>query len=744
MASQFVGCAVLVTLKSPPNYQVQGEVVDVVGSRLSLQNVTLLWTGQHLPLYHIEAPGIADLEVIAPTAPNTGENNSSDAHNRPYFDPQHQSQHQPPTSQPFADKGPQNQSQPFLDPAILSFKRPSEQNEGRDALTDVNSSSVYPAPPSPVMIGDSELSNSLYASHSTLGHKKGGVSEAPGAAAAAAAATLSAPFNDMDINSGNTFPAIRTDQPDTGVQAHDSLCSAATPVKQPKRRTRRGGKGKDTATQATDTIEHIDAGNKRPKGKGWRQTAFVEPVHTETVHTSKSQIRTSRKSRNTRQEQSGWATEDATDIQEMGDFDFQSNLSKFDKRRVFDEIRNDDTTLPEHRLASFNRRARPGTNGGKNLHYTENVLDPPSHVSARWNSEAGETDDDGLVDGQFPEEPVSSRNRSRTSARPPSRKDSVAIGSTPSSSHLSGRGHLASVRTASPRPHKSAPHSAASITGSSGSAGWHLQIVTTGRPCPTVSPLQMLEVEQLAISELGLTDDIITENAGRGIAEGSISLVTELRASSTVIVFAGNHRTGSRAIAAARHLRNRGYRVTLCILGSDRENEFADGFQRQVEIFQRSGGRMMRWEELSTRLASANYVPDLVVEGLFGMHVSFEDLRTDDQATAFEIISWANRSNVKILSVDIPSGISAVTGLSSISQGSKLAILSHYIICLGAPKSGLLNALISGEENGLWQMAVADVGISQAAWRKYGTRRRHGVEFGNMWVVPLRFQPPTP
>lgn len=38
MASEFIGCTVLVTLKTPPNCRVEGEVVDVVGTRLSLQN----------------------------------------------------------------------------------------------------------------------------------------------------------------------------------------------------------------------------------------------------------------------------------------------------------------------------------------------------------------------------------------------------------------------------------------------------------------------------------------------------------------------------------------------------------------------------------------------------------------------------------------------------------------------------------------------------------------------------------
>jgi len=32
------------------------------------------------------------------------------------------------------------------------------------------------------------------------------------------------------------------------------------------------------------------------------------------------------------------------DIQELPDFDFAENLSKFDKRSVFDQIRNEDTT----------------------------------------------------------------------------------------------------------------------------------------------------------------------------------------------------------------------------------------------------------------------------------------------------------------------------------------------------------------------------------------------------------------
>lgn len=67
-------------------------------------------------------------------------------------------------------------------------------------------------------------------------------------------------------------------------------------------------------------------------------------------------------------------------------------------------------------------------------------------------------------------------------------------------------------------------------------------------------------------------------------------------------------------------------------------------------------------------------------------------------------------------------------------------MVSDFVVCLGAPKTGVMQALQSGEGNS-WQITVADIGISHVVWRKYGTRRRHGVDFGNRWVVNLKYQP---
>ncbi|BAE63048.1 unnamed protein product [Aspergillus oryzae RIB40] len=499
---------------------------------------------------------------------------------------------------------------------------------------------------------------------------------------------------------------------------------------------RRVGQNKSQRAGLTPVNEHDGAANTNPKTRGWRQTAFVQPASPQKYREREPNSRRRKKDRGSYAEDpSGWATEDATDIQELGDFDFQSNLSKFDKRRVFEEIRNDDTTADEARLVSFNRRVpKPGTNGGKNLHWTENVLDSP------LGSETGDTDQEPS-DAKLSSGNYSGRELSRGSARAQSRKGSGILGQplVPPQISTVGRGQLSASRTTSPRPGSKASVSASPISGP-GVPGASLRLTTTNRSCPTVSPLQALEVEQIAVAELGLTEDMITENAGRSIAEAAVGLLSNDAAAPTMLVLTGNHRTGARAVSAARHLRNRGHRVTVCMLGIEHENELLESCRKQIDVFKKIGGRVHRWEDLSTRLSTSEFSPDLVLDALFGIHIAFDDLRTDDQAVAFEMIAWANRSNLEVLSVDVPSGFSASSGEVTVMEGGRVCVSSKSVVCLGAPKTGIINALLAGE--GLtWSLSVADIGIPQIVWRKYGTRRRHGIDFGNRWVVPLRYQP---
>lgn len=681
-------------------------------------SVTLSWTGQQLPTYSIEAPDIADLSL----GPSKTQNTYANLENRYPRE---------------SSATPTQQS--FVDPAIVSYGKPPSKPFGPPNL---QSQSI------PNVLGAQQFQTPQQAHYGD----------------ATVSAALTEPFSNLELNVDNNAKAAKvapqTEEPQDAQDENEGLAPLQAASQFTTKRSRRGGRTGHPQNIAGN--EHDGANNTNPKTKGWRQTAFVQPAHTSEVNTAQKYKesfpdsagrRRKKRGRGYAEDPNGWATEDATDIQEMGEFDFESNLSKFDKRRVFEEIRNDDTTADEDRLVSFNRRPRPGTNGGKNLHWTENVLDSPQESE---NGDSGhERSDAKLSSGNY-----SSRELSRASARArESRKGSGILGQplVPPQINTIGRSQLSSSRTTSPRPNKTSV-SASPMTGAA-VPGASLRLTTTNRSCPTVSPLQTLEVEQIAVAELGLTEDMITENAGRDIAEAAVGLLSNDAAAPTILVLTGNHRTGARAVSAARHLRNRGHRVTLCVLGLEHENELLESCRKQLDVFKKIGGRVFRWEDLSAQLSSSDFTPDLVVDALFGIHISFEDLRTDDQAIAFEMIAWVNRSNLDILSVDVPSGLSASSGefeslflcmsaISDILTGEvtmvdegRLCINSTSVVCLGAPKTGVVNALLAGEGPS-WKLTVADIGIPQIVWRKYGTRRRHGIDFGNRWVVPLRFQPP--
>lgn len=85
--------------------------------------------------------------------------------------------------------------------------------------------------------------------------------------------------------------------------------------------------------------------------------------------------------------------------------------------------------------------------------------------------------------------------------------------------------------------------------------------------------------------------------------------------------------------------------------------------RRQISIFRNAGGRLAHWNELSYKLQSLDSPPELIIDGLLGMHVAFEDLRLPDQASLFELVKFANTSKAHILSVDVPSGIDGQSGM---------------------------------------------------------------------------------
>ncbi|KAI1811293.1 YjeF N-terminal domain-like protein [Poronia punctata] len=521
------------------------------------------------------------------------------------------------------------------------------------------------------------------------------------------------------------------------------------------RKSRRGKRGKrQQGAKEVDGAAQVSGSPPVNQNTGWRQTPILQSTQSFQPFAS---LKKSRKGRADVGTESGWASEDVTDLQGAGDFDFEDNLARFDKRTIFSEMQEQDRINEADRLVSHNRlpRPKPGTAGGKNLHYTENVLDMTSstHRITKetprdfWRSEA----DDDLVNGDGDGDAPSGREGSGRNSR--LRGESRISTSRRSQSR---KASAATAMPASSRVNSGPPVISPALPG--------LYTMGSNRRIEAVTHLQMLVVENVASSELGMTEDLIAENAGRGISEVAMRALEDpaikLRTAAssppvtpTIVVLAGNNKSGARSLAAARHLRNRNINILVCVVGIERERDLLEEMRRQIRLLRNFGGIVYTKSELfeqlaqfATSLNSSPQVPiSLVIDALLGLTISFEELRKSEQATTYELMEWANRNEAFVMAIDIPSGIEPSSGKVNVIDGAKLYVQPRYVVALGAPKSGLIKALGGTEEKGEiilaeeWKVYLADIGLGQLVWRKAAKLRR-GPDFDNHWVLQLKYQ----
>ncbi|EXA38793.1 hypothetical protein FOPG_02113 [Fusarium oxysporum f. sp. conglutinans race 2 54008] len=698
MATQFIGLHMRVVLRDPPGSELTGTVGNVqAGSGLTLTNVFVSDTKQWLPHLQVHAANIADLAEVKNDRPATYTPAPAESIAAPFIS-------QPPP-QPA-----------FVDPAILSLGRPPA------ALTPTGSDSKVPL--------------------------EDGRAELQVAPMSATVSTPGRPTPDHDLTGSVSNLAINeaVQEMDNGQPIEGQAPRSAKKKNNNNRRSRQSKQGK--GQRAEDDGQAIEGSPASGRGKGWRQTPILQSTSSfQPFHSLKK----SSKGRKGILD-NGWASEDVTE--EMGEFDFENNLAKFDKRTIFDQMRKEDQIDDASRLVSHNRKPKPGTAGGKNLHYTENVLDLPSSTKKDadfWNSEA----DDGLNEAErlSGRDVRSGQGNRRADSKPgPSRRSqsrkasAVAIsGGLPLSRVNSGQGHPPG-----------------------------LYLVPSHKRLETVSALQMLNLENIAANEIGLTEQLMAENGGRGIAEVALIALSDpaikvrfglaganpsssaTLTSPVVVILAGNNKSGIRAIAAARHLRNKNVNMLVCLVGIEREKDLLEDLRQQIQLYRAFGGKILSKADLFEHLrkASSSGSPvsvSLIIDALLGLTISFEELRTGDQAAVYELMEWANRNEAFVLSVDVPTGIDPTSGKVAVIDGSRLFVKPRYVVAMGAPKRGLLEAVTPPDEDDPqnmnnagheeeWRLFIADIGLGSAVWRKAGTKIRRGIDFDEKWLLEMKYR----
>lgn len=214
-----------------------------------------------------------------------------------------------------------------------------------------------------------------------------------------------------------------------------------------------------------------------------------------------------------------------------------------------------------------------------------------------------------------------------------------------------------------------------------------------------VTAEEMKSLDRRATTEFGIPSLLLMENAARGLVDRIETAQGPLHRKRFVIL-AGRGNNGGDGIAAARHLRSRGAEVAIYLL-SPVEKVGGDA-RTSLDIWIRSDGALavvgeFKWRRLADDLSKT----DLIIDALLGTGLSQQV--KGEYAKAIELI---NRSGKTVISVDLPSGISADTG-----EMMGTAVKAHFTLTMALPKRG--HFVQAGLEH-RGKLRVVDIGFPPA------------------------------
>lgn len=226
------------------------------------------------------------------------------------------------------------------------------------------------------------------------------------------------------------------------------------------------------------------------------------------------------------------------------------------------------------------------------------------------------------------------------------------------------------------------------------------------RDVPSATAAQMAEVDRVASEELGLSLELLMENASHRTATAARLLLGGV-AGKRIVALAGSGNNGGDALGALRHLIGWGADVRA-VLSSPVER-LRPLARKQHDILTALGVAR------ETNIDHAH----LLVDGLLGYSVS-----GGPRDAVADLIRAANASRVPILAVDLPSGLHPDTG-----EPLGVTIRAALTVTLALPKRGLL---VTRSTALVGELLLADIGIPPQAYDRVGIETRGLFESGDL------------
>lgn len=187
-----------------------------------------------------------------------------------------------------------------------------------------------------------------------------------------------------------------------------------------------------------------------------------------------------------------------------------------------------------------------------------------------------------------------------------------------------------------------------------------------------VTAQEMAELDAFTIQQVNIPGLVLMENAGRGIAEVAMEMLND-PAGKSVHIYCGAGNNGGDGYVVARHLLNHGANVRTYILTSP-EKIKGDALTNLQAL------QSMGHQPLFIDSVPETEIPDLVVDAMLGTGVKGE-LR----GLYADVAEHINDLHIKILAVDIPTGVNADTG-----RIDGPAVNADRTATMALPKRGLL------------------------------------------------------
>lgn len=217
---------------------------------------------------------------------------------------------------------------------------------------------------------------------------------------------------------------------------------------------------------------------------------------------------------------------------------------------------------------------------------------------------------------------------------------------------------------------------------------------------------EMHQIDRYTIDQIGMSEELLMENAGQAFVG---HLLASISKQEKLIVLIGAGNNGGDGFVIARLLAEKGYQLETWVIPLE---ERIKGIARShMEIFKRCGHLFISYDRHREEFSDSLHDGSIIVDALLGTGVKGQ-LRQP----YLEVIRSVNESGKRVISVDIPSGLSSFEG-----GGETNAIIANETYTLQAPK---VSRFVYPAAVNYGDVHTIDIGIPKLAFSDVAPNRR--------------------